>query len=267
MNIFVIAIICIAISSAVIFGIFMTGEEPLIQFPRQEHYEIEITGLKDSYLVGEFYSFSYILSGFGTPCAGIMVTFPINKTGNMTVGEIPSCLESVPTDFVLDVKGIYGKTFGHVPLQEAGNYTVIISFEKGDNGSTIAKKSFLVLEHSFSNIEEISSYKGRDCNVFLFADVNCFADSFNDCIPARIENMHPTVEGDPIYSIAMIKSNEDKTSCSIVVFEDTTKDRFGVPGITKYTCSSMKLEDNYLNLSPCVNESNNGEYGFIIWKP
>jgi hypothetical protein len=267
MNIFVIAIIGIAIFSSVIFGFFMTGENPLIQFPRPEHYEIEITGLKDSYLVGEIYSFSYILSGYGSACGTKLITFPINKTANLTEGSSASCLESNPIDFVLDAREVYGRSYGHVALQEPGNYTVTVWFEKGDNGPTIAKKSFLVLEHSFSKIEEISSYKGKDCNVFLFADVNCFADSFNDCIPARIENMHPTVEGDPIYSIAMIKSNEDKTSCSIVVFEDTTKDRFGVPGITKYTCSSMKLEDNYLNLSPCVNESNNGEYGFIIWKP
>jgi hypothetical protein len=118
-----------------------------------------------------------------------------------------------------------------------------------------------------SNIAEIISYKGRDCNLLGFADVNCFIDSFNNCIPAMIKNTHTTIEGDPIYNIAMIKSNIGSTLCSIVVFEDTTNDRFGIPGITKYSCSSLTSDDEYLDISPCVDESNQGEYGFLIPKP
>jgi hypothetical protein len=185
----------------------------------------------------------------------------------MTVGETAACLKSIPTDFVLDSRKIYGKSFGHVQLQETGNYTVTVSFEKGDNGPTIVKKSFVVIAHSFSNIEEVLSYKGKDCNLLGFADVNCFVESFNNCSSAKIEDVHHTVEGDPIFSIAMIKSSEDKTLCRIIVFEDTTKDKFGIPGITKYTCSSLKLDDMYLNISPCINESGEDEYGFLIPKP
>jgi len=123
----------------------MTGEDPVIQFPKPEHYEIEITGLKDSYLIGEPYSFSYILSGFGTPCGGEWVTFPINKTNSMTVGSIPSCAKSFPTDFVLDVAKTYGTRYGNVALQETGNYTVTVRFEKGINGPTMTEKSFMVI--------------------------------------------------------------------------------------------------------------------------
>ena len=144
MNVFVLAIIGIAIFSVVIFGIFMTGENPIIKLPI-EHYEIEITGLKDSYRIGEQYSFSYILSGFGTPCGGISITFPINKTDSMNDGFIPSCVESVPTDFVLDIEKTYGTRYGHVTLEETGNYTVTVQFEKGVNGPTTVKKSFMII--------------------------------------------------------------------------------------------------------------------------
>ena len=122
----------------------MTGEKPLIQF-QKENYTIEITGLKETYLVGEPYSFSYILSGFGDPCGGILVTFPINKTNNIGTGWMPSCMKTIQTYFTLDVKKTYGTTYGHIDLQETGNYTVRVQFEKGVNGPTVAEKSFTVV--------------------------------------------------------------------------------------------------------------------------
>jgi len=143
----------------------MTGEDPTIQFPRPEHYEIEITGLKDTYLIGESYSFSYILSGYGSSCGGNTITFPLNKTDNMTEGSSASCLKSNPIDFVLDVRKVYGRSYGHVALQETGNYTVTVSFEKGTNGPTIAQKSFLVIEDNAEkqarNMELIERYKDQ----------------------------------------------------------------------------------------------------------
>ena len=176
MNVFVIALIVIAIFSIVIFGFFMTGENPAIQFPRPEHYDIEITGLKDTYLIGEPYSFSYILSGYGSSCGSKMITFPINKTDNMTEGSSASCLKSNPIDFVLDVREVYGSSYGYVALQETGNYTVTVSFEKGTNGPTVAQKSFIVIEDNAekhaSNMELIDRTKDQSESKNSLQDTN-----------------------------------------------------------------------------------------------
>lgn len=113
---------------------------------KPEHYDIKITGLKETYLVGEPYSFSYILYGFGDPCGGTMITFPINKTDSSVTGSIPSCIKTIQTDFVLDMAKTYEVTYGHIALLETGNYTVKVEFEKGINGPTMATKNFLVVD-------------------------------------------------------------------------------------------------------------------------
>jgi hypothetical protein len=145
-TIFPVIILSIIIAGSVIFAISIQSSS----YFSKEHYEIKITGLKDVYLVGERYDFSYILYGFGDPCGGIHITFPINKTNSSGTGWIPSCLKTIPTDFVLDVKKTYGTTYGHIALQEAGNYTVKVTFEKGSDGPTVATKSFLVVDTATS---------------------------------------------------------------------------------------------------------------------
>ena len=149
MNIFIIAIVSIVAFLAIFFVLFPPQNDgsliPQIII-KPEHYDIEITGLKETYLVGEPYSFSYILYGFGDPCGGIYITYPINKTESFSTGSIPSCLKTIQTDFVLDIRKDQGTTYGHIALQEAGNYTVKVTFEKGSNGPTVATKSFLVVD-------------------------------------------------------------------------------------------------------------------------
>ncbi|GBH34198.1 hypothetical protein NZNM25_09890 [Nitrosopumilus zosterae] len=120
----------------------------------------------------------------------------------------------------------------------------------------------LIADTPLHDISQIMNYQGKNCNVYRFGSVDCFAISFDKCIPAKIENTHFTVEGDPITVIAMIKSD----SCSIDVFHDATQDRFGKQEITKYSCPEIKLDDNYLHMVSCVDEFDEGEYGFIIRK-
>lgn len=117
----------------------------MLQMVKPEQYTIEITGLKDTYLLEESYSFSYILSGFGSPCGGIHAIFPINKTTNGNDGFISGCLKTIPTTFVLDANKVYGRTYGNIALHETGNYTVKISFEKPLDAGTKAEKNFTVI--------------------------------------------------------------------------------------------------------------------------
>ena len=159
MNIFIIAIIGIVAFLVMFFALFPPQNDGSLipqVIIKPEHYDIEITGLKETYLVGEPYSFSYILYGFGDPCGGIHITFPINKTDSSGTGSIPSCLKTIQTDFVLDMKKTYGTTYGHIALQEAGNYTVKITFEKGSNGPTITTKSFLVVDNVSTGYDTLS---------------------------------------------------------------------------------------------------------------
>jgi len=114
---------------------------------------------------------------------------------------------------------------------------------------------------SLSDIPEIINYKGKDCNALEIDNISCFVDSFNQCLPAKIENTRHTIEGDPITIIAMIKSE-----CSIDVFDDSTQDRFSKQEITRYICNNIKLDDNYLHLIQCVGEFGYGQYGFSIEK-
>jgi hypothetical protein len=161
-NIFIIAIIGIIAFLIIFFALFPPQNDGSLipqVIIKPEHYDIEITGLKETYLVGEPYSFSYILSGFGDPCGGTMITFPINKTDSSGTGSIPSCVKTIQTDFVLDMKKIYGVTYGHIALQEAGNYTVKVTFEKGSNGSTVATKSFLVVDDISTGYDILSVFE------------------------------------------------------------------------------------------------------------
>lgn len=151
-TILLVIILSIIIAGSVIFAISIQSNS----YFSKEHYEIKITGIKDVYLVGERYDFSYILYGFGDPCGGIHITFPINKTNSAGTGWIPSCLKTIPTDFVLDMKKTYGTTYGHIALQEAGNYTVKVTFEKGSDGPTVVTKSFLVVDNVPTGYDTLS---------------------------------------------------------------------------------------------------------------
>ncbi|MCV0392790.1 MAG: DUF4362 domain-containing protein [Nitrosopumilus sp.] len=138
-------IIAIAISMIPIFLVYnqeikliigmQTDAEPSDGFPGQiperEYYEIEITGLKDIYLMGEQYDFSYIISGYGYPCGSKKVSFP-DEHGEITkIISSSSCIAGVPMEeFVFDIKKELGTTFGHITLQNPGTYTVTVTFDR-----------------------------------------------------------------------------------------------------------------------------------------
>jgi len=65
---FLIIIVGIIIASSIIFVI-------TFEFPSLEYYNLEITGLKNTYLVDEPYSFSYTISGYGYSCGSNRVAW------------------------------------------------------------------------------------------------------------------------------------------------------------------------------------------------
>lgn len=60
-------------------------------------------------------------------------------------------------------------------------------FELAQEDIATSLEKYECKKHSIalSSIEEISSYKGKNCNLLGFADVNCFVDS----IPDQIKNL------------------------------------------------------------------------------
>ena len=47
----------------------------------EEHYEIEIIELQDEYMVGEEYSFYYVISGYGHSCVNYQASY-LDENGN-----------------------------------------------------------------------------------------------------------------------------------------------------------------------------------------
>ncbi len=114
----------------------------------QEHYAIEITGLKDVYIVGERYDFSYILSGYGHPCGGKTVTFPDSNGDTIASASSASCIANLPMGiFVFDIQKEQGTTYGHVEIKNPGTYTITVTFDKPSQYfPTTVSKEFRVVE-------------------------------------------------------------------------------------------------------------------------
>ena len=134
----IIIVIGIVVVASVIFGLsFKSFTESdskadlFLPINKEEHYQIEITGMKDMYYADEPFSFSYVLSGFGDSCGSIDITYPANEHENITLGSKGLCSETTPRDFVWDIQKERGTTFGHVKL-DSGKYFVKVEFKKND---------------------------------------------------------------------------------------------------------------------------------------
>jgi len=114
----------------------------------KEHYEIKITGLKDVYIVGERYDFSYILSGYGHPCGSKAVTFPDSNGDTIGSASSASCIANLPMGiFVFDIQKEQGTTYGHVEMKNPGTYTVTVTFDRpSQHFPTTASQEFRVVE-------------------------------------------------------------------------------------------------------------------------
>lgn len=57
----------------------------------EEHYEIEILGLKDTYKIGEKYSFYFVISGYGYACTNYDARYPDENGNTITMGSEVLC--------------------------------------------------------------------------------------------------------------------------------------------------------------------------------
>jgi len=77
-------------------------------------------------------------------------------------------------------------------------------------------------------------------------DGECFVNAFEKCESARIKQMSPTFEGDPIFFYATIVPAD---SCSIHFEIDTSLDKWGgvTKGISETTCTDVQLSKHHLD--------------------
>ncbi len=139
---YIVIILGIIITSSIIFAISF-------EFPfEKEYYEINITGLKDVYRVGEPYSFSYTISGYGYSCGDREITYPDENGDTMTMATSASCIAGVSMkEFVFDIQKEQGTTYGHIKLKNPGTYTVTVTFDRSSQDSpTTASKELRVIE-------------------------------------------------------------------------------------------------------------------------
>lgn len=207
---------------------------------RQEHYEIKITGMKDVYLVGEPYSFSYILSGYGNLCGSTKVMFP-DQNGN-TKGKVihTDCVANAPKkDFVWDAQKKRGTTYGHVGIMHPGRFPVSVEFgNSGNFEPTQAGHTFFVVE----NVCDQQDPKER---------AHCFVDSYNSCMSSFAKFAHPTGEGDGIIVTGIVESWND---CALRVFVDHTRDRHMREVYeTRSICGSITLDKEAVMFEDCTN--------------
>ncbi len=113
---------------------------------REEHYEIEITGMKKIYRIGEQYDFSHVISGYGHSCGSLEITFPDQNGNTMKILSEQLCLADLPMkDFVLDAQKQYDTTSVHGTVKVPGIYNVTVTFDRpSPDFPTTATKEFRV---------------------------------------------------------------------------------------------------------------------------
>ena len=112
----------------------------------EEHYEIEILGLEDEYMIGEKYSFYFVISGYGHSCANHQASYPDENGNIMHMGaEVLCAPEKSMHKFKINSFEQRG-TFGNIGIKNPGTYTVTVTFEKPSKyyPTTISKEFHVV---------------------------------------------------------------------------------------------------------------------------
>ena len=119
----------------------------IIEEKYRERYAIEIIGLKDEYVLGEEYSFYFVISGYGHECAGINLSYPDEDGKLQAWGQMPLCDPNlVMHDFEINSTESQ-ELFGNIVIKNTGTYAVTIIFDQPNKyHPTITTQEFRVVE-------------------------------------------------------------------------------------------------------------------------
>lgn len=135
-----------------------------IQLP---HYSLEIQGMKDTYFVGEEYSFYYTLSGYGHTCGTWLVWYPDQKGNVIPKGEVLDCSRPTNKEFSFN-----SEKFTSIMPDTAGIYNVTVSVSKIKEPTVF---EFTVIstecDYGFKNIDgvckELGKIREKDIPIFF----------------------------------------------------------------------------------------------------
>ncbi len=218
-------------------------------FTQQSHYSLEIQGMKNTYVIGEEYSFYYTLSGYGNTCGTWFVWYPDQNGDIIHKGEVVDCHRPTNVDISYDSRKDVRMFRSFVPNIE-GIYNVTVSVEKVKEPVI---HEFRVVS-SDSQVKQVSDLNVQNCNgIDGREELECFANSFESCNPAMINYVIYTIEGDPGYLKAVVEGNNE---CYIHITFDNTQDRFSHPNdriITENRCSNIEFTKHTMNIGDCDN--------------
>jgi len=142
------------------------------QTPLEEHYDIEIVGLKEEYEIGEEYSFYFVISGYGHSCANYETKYPDENGNIIGMGAEVLCAPGTSMhEFKINPLDQRG-TLGNVGIKNPGIYTVSVIFDKPNKYfPTKISKEFRVVE-PFTNFNNLSPLKQIKSGISLI-DVQC----------------------------------------------------------------------------------------------
>lgn len=126
----------------------------------EEHYEIEVVGLKDKYVLGEKYSFSFVISGYGHECAAYEVRYPDENGRIIGMDAEPLCDPNMPLhEFEINYSDRKG-TLGNVAIKNPGIYVITITFDKPNKYfPTTISKEFHIVESVMDDSAMLSPLK------------------------------------------------------------------------------------------------------------
>jgi hypothetical protein len=237
-TIFIVIILSSIITSSIIFAIVIQSNSYF--FPK-EHYEIEITGMKDVYLVGEPYSFGYIISGYGNSCGNQETYFPDENGDTAFISIDVSCIANNPIQyFEFHSRTLTGSEFEQSGIKNPGMYGVSVMYEHGAGFEpTQGGQGFHVVEKICDDIDAKT-------------EAQCFVESFESCKSSYIQQRFYTVEGDPIIVTGIVERWND---CKLRVYMDTTHDMYGghSTGILRSICEEITVSEKSWQIENCSN--------------